>query len=155
MAAQGYQESGLDQSKRSHVGAIGVMQVMPATARDKAVNIPDIEKLESNIHAGHQVQPVGDRQLLQRPGDRPVDRALFAFASYNAGPGGWRACARRPKARASTRTAGSTTWSWSRPKRIGRETVTYVGNIYKYYLAYQMMMQREQSRRTAKAETKK
>ena len=52
MAAQGYQESGLDQTKRSHVGAIGVMQVMPATARDKAVGIPGIDKLEDNIHAG-------------------------------------------------------------------------------------------------------
>jgi membrane-bound lytic murein transglycosylase MltF len=51
-AAQGYQESQLDQSKRSHVGAIGVMQVMPETARDKAVGIPNIEELEPNNHAG-------------------------------------------------------------------------------------------------------
>ncbi len=52
MAAQGYQESTLDPSKRSHVGAIGVMQVMPATARDRNVGIPDIGKLENNVRAG-------------------------------------------------------------------------------------------------------
>jgi len=39
-------------------------------------------------------------------------------------------------------------------KRIGRETVTYVSNIFKYYLAYQMMMQGEDARREAKARAK-
>ena len=114
MAAQGYQESGLDQSKRSHVGAIGVMQVMPTTARDKAVNIPDIEKLESNIHAGIKYNRWMMDNFFNEPGIHPRDRALFAFASYNAGPGGWRASARKRSPRASTQTSGSTTWSSSR-----------------------------------------
>ena len=52
VAAQGYQESGLDQSRRSKAGAVGVMQLLPSTARDANVNIPDIENVESNIHAG-------------------------------------------------------------------------------------------------------
>ncbi|HEX7780384.1 MAG TPA: lytic transglycosylase F, partial [Vicinamibacterales bacterium] len=50
MAAQGYQESRLDHSARSHVGAIGVMQVMPATGKE--LNVGDIKVLEPNIHAG-------------------------------------------------------------------------------------------------------
>src|SRR5262249_40394162 len=87
MAAQGYQESQLDQSKRSQVGAIGVMQVMPATARDKSVNIPDIEKLDSNIHAGIKYNRWVVDNFYDAPGIRPLDRQLFAFASYNAGPG--------------------------------------------------------------------
>ncbi|MGL5336037.1 MAG: transglycosylase SLT domain-containing protein, partial [Enterovibrio sp.] len=85
MMAQGYQESRLNQAKRSRSGAIGVMQVMPATGKD--MNVGDIKKIEPNIHAGikyvrwmithyYKDQPMTD-----------IDKALFAFASYNAGPG--------------------------------------------------------------------
>jgi membrane-bound lytic murein transglycosylase MltF len=87
MAAQGYQESGLDQQKRSHVGAIGVMQVMPTTARDKSVGIPDIDKLESNIHAGIKYNRWIADNFFGDEGISPLNRQLFAFASYNAGPG--------------------------------------------------------------------
>ena len=52
LAAQGFQESRLDQSVRSHVGAIGVMQLLPSTAEDKNVAIPNIDELEPNIEAG-------------------------------------------------------------------------------------------------------
>ena len=52
IAALGYQESRIDQSKRSPVGAVGVMQLLPSTAKDPNVNIPGIEELEDNIHAG-------------------------------------------------------------------------------------------------------
>jgi soluble lytic murein transglycosylase-like protein len=50
MAAQGYQESQLNQNAKSHVGAIGVMQLMPATGREQ--NVGDITQVEPNIHAG-------------------------------------------------------------------------------------------------------
>lgn len=52
LIAAGPSESGLDQSKRSKVGAIGIMQVMPATAADPSVGIPDIEIAERNVEAG-------------------------------------------------------------------------------------------------------
>jgi membrane-bound lytic murein transglycosylase MltF len=151
MAAQGYQESGLDQSKRSPVGAIGVMQVMPATARDKAINIPDIEKLESNIHAGIKYNRWVVDNFYHDDGIRPVDRQLFAFASYNAGPG------RVSKLRQEAKEQGLDPNRWFNhveliaAKRIGRETVQYVANIYKYYLAYQMVMQQRELREKAKA----
>jgi membrane-bound lytic murein transglycosylase MltF len=150
MAAQGYQESGLDQSKRSRVGAIGVMQVMPTTARDKAVAIPDIEKLESNIHAGIKYNRWVVDNFFGEPGVSPRDRQLFAFASYNAGPG--RVAALRREAR----TMGLDPDKWFNnvelvaAKRIGRETVTYVSNIFKYYLAYQLMEQAHARREQAK-----
>ena len=48
-AAQGYQESRLDQQRKSHVGAIGVMQVMPATGKE--LKVGDITQSEPNIHA--------------------------------------------------------------------------------------------------------
>jgi membrane-bound lytic murein transglycosylase MltF len=149
MAAQGYQESGLDQSKRSPVGAIGVMQVMPETARDKAVNIPDIEKLESNIHAGIKYNRWVVDNFYNDEGIRPVDRQLLAFASYNAGPG------RISSLRKEAEELGLDPNRWFNhveliaAKRIGRETVQYVANIYKYYLAYQMVIQQDQLRKKA------
>jgi membrane-bound lytic murein transglycosylase MltF len=150
MAAQGYQESGLDQSKRSHVGAIGVMQVMPDTARDKAVNIPNIEDLESNIHAGIKYNRWVVDNFYKDEGIRPVDRQLFAFASYNAGPG------RVSRLRKEATEQGLDPNRWFNhvelvaAKRIGRETVQYVANIYKYYLAYQMVMRQEDLREKAR-----
>jgi membrane-bound lytic murein transglycosylase MltF len=154
MAAQGYQESQLDQSKRSPVGAIGVMQVMPATARDKAVNIPDITKLENNIHAGIKYNRWMEDNFYNEPGIDRRNKMLFAFASYNAGPG--RVAGLRKEAAAQ----GLDPNRWFNnvelvaAKRIGRETVTYVSNIFKYYLAYQMMMRGEAARREAKARAK-
>jgi len=150
MAAQGYQESGLDQSKRSHVGAIGVMQVMPATARDKAVNIPDIDKLESNIHAGIKYNRWIIDNFYKDPGISGLDKGLFAFASYNAGPG--RVASLRKQAAAE----GLDPNKWFNnveliaAKRIGRETVTYVSNIYKYYLAYQLMLESQKTHDAAR-----
>jgi membrane-bound lytic murein transglycosylase MltF len=155
MAAQGYQESGLDQSKRSHVGAIGVMQVMPATARDKAVNIPDIDRLESNIHAGIKYNRWVVDNFYNDPGMEPRDRAFFAFASYNAGPG--RVASLRKEAAAQ----GLDPNRWFNnvelvaARRVGRETVTYVSNIFKYYLAYQMMSRQTEARAEAKAEVER
>jgi membrane-bound lytic murein transglycosylase MltF len=155
MAAQGYQESGLDQSKRSHVGAIGVMQVMPATARDKAVGIPDIEKLDSNIHAGIKYNRWMMDNFFNEPGITRLNRALFAFASYNAGPGRVASLRREAKAQGLDPNTWLSNVELVAAKRIGRETVTYVSNIYKYYLAYQMMIQGEKTRQEAKAATAK
>jgi membrane-bound lytic murein transglycosylase MltF len=149
MAAQGYQESQLDQSRRSHVGAIGVMQVMPATARDKAVGIPNIEELEPNIHAGIKYNRWIVDNYFDEPGVNPVNRQLLAFASYNAGVG------RISRLRKEAAAQGLDPNRWFNhveliaAKRIGRETVQYVANIFKYYLAYQMVIDQERLREKA------
>ena len=84
MAAQGYQESGLDQKVKSPVGAVGVMQVMPATGKDMKVG--DIHQLEPNIHAGVKyIRFMIDEYYKDEPMDE-LNKTLFAFASYNAGP---------------------------------------------------------------------
>ncbi|HKZ32557.1 MAG TPA: lytic transglycosylase F [Vicinamibacteria bacterium] len=150
MAAQGYQESGLDQSKRSHVGAIGVMQVMPATARDKAVNIPDIDRLESNIHAGIKYNRWVIDNFYQDPAISKLDRGLFAFASYNAGPGRVAGLRKEAKAQGLDPNRWFNNVELMAAKRIGRETVTYVSNIYKYYLAYQLMVVGDNARDAAR-----
>jgi membrane-bound lytic murein transglycosylase MltF len=149
MAAQGYQESGLDQSKRSPVGAIGVMQVMPATAQDKAVNIPDIHELESNIHAGIKYNRWVVDNFYDDPAINKVDRQLFAFASYNAGPGRVRSLRKEAGEQGLDPNRWFNNVELIAAKRIGRETVQYVANIYKYYLAYQLVMRQAEERRKA------
>ncbi|CAB1085196.1 Transglycosylase, Slt family [Olavius algarvensis Delta 1 endosymbiont] len=144
MAAQAYQESGLDQSRKSHVGAVGVMQVLPTTAADRNVNISEIEKLENNIHAGTKyMRFIVDRYYKDEPMD-DIDKMLFAFASYNAGP------AKVRRLRKQTAKMGLDPNVWfhnvevAAAKVIGRETVQYVSNIYKYYIAYRMITEQEE-----------
>ena len=161
IGAQAYQESGLDHSKRSHAGAIGVMQVLPSTAADPNVNIANIEKLENNIHAGMKyLRFIIDRYYKDEPMD-DVNKLLFAFASYNAGP------ARVKRLRTKAAAMGLDPNVWFRnveivaAKSIGRETVQYVSNIYKYYIAYQMVLIQAEKKQTsqiyqkAKAEHRK
>ncbi|MCC6170568.1 MAG: transporter substrate-binding domain-containing protein [Gammaproteobacteria bacterium] len=140
MAAQGYQESQLDHSRRSAVGAIGVMQIMPATGRE--LDVGDIRELEPNIHGGVKYM----RRMIDRyfadPAVGATDRMLFSFAAYNAGPARVRAL------RAEARDGGLDPDRWFdhvervAARRIGRETVQYVSNIYKYYVAYQLVQER-------------
>jgi membrane-bound lytic murein transglycosylase MltF len=139
IGAQAYQESGLDHSKRSPAGAIGVMQVLPSTAADRNVGIPDIEKLENNIHAGTKYLRFVVDRYFQDPSIDRINRMLFAFAAYNAGP------ARISDLREKTAKMGLDPNIWfhnvemAAAKEIGRETVQYVANIYKYYIVYRML----------------
>jgi len=150
VAAQGYQESGLDQSTRSRVGAIGVMQVMPATARDRNVNIPNIHELEPNIHAGVKYLRFMVNEYFDEPGIDRVNRHLFAFASYNAGPN------RIQRLRKVAADEGLDPNKWFNnvevvvAREVGRETVQYVSNIYKYYLAYKLVVEKTREREAAK-----
>jgi len=155
MVAQGYQESGLDQTKKSGAGAIGVMQVLPSTARDKAVNIPNIDQVEDNIHAGVKYIRWVIDNYYKDPGITPVNRALFAFASYNAGPAKVNALRREAKAQGLNPDRWFSNVELVAARRIGRETVTYVANIYKYYLAYQLVEHRTEERQQAKATVSK
>ena len=150
MAAQAYQESGLDQNRKSHVGAIGVMQVLPSTAADRNVNVSEIEKLENNIHAGTKyMRFIVDHYYKNEPMD-DMNKMLFAFASYNAGP------AKVKRLRKKTAAMGLNPNAWfdnveiAAAKVIGRETVQYVANILKYYVAYSLTIQQRISREKAR-----
>ena len=86
ITALAYQESRLDQNAKSHVGAIGVMQMLPSTAKDKNVNISNIHEVEANIHAGSKyLRFIADRYFSDPAIDK-LNRGLFTFAAYNAGP---------------------------------------------------------------------
>ena len=148
MAAQGYQESQLDHNARSAVGAVGIMQVMPATGKE--LKVGDITKLEPNIHAGVKYMRVTSDTFFK---DEPIDdlnKMLFTFASYNAGPGRVRQL-RREAARVGL---NPNLWFGNveviAAERVGRETVTYVANIYKYYVAYRLVLEASDRRAAAK-----
>jgi membrane-bound lytic murein transglycosylase MltF len=148
MAAQGYQESQLNQQARSQVGAIGVMQVMPATGRDMKVG--DITQTEANIHAGVKYM----RWMIDNYyGDEPMtklDKALFAFASYNAGAGRISGLRREAAKRGLDPNVWFHNVEYVAADKIGPETVTYVSNIFKYYVAYRLIMEEKAEKEAAK-----
>lgn len=148
MIAQGYQESKLDQNAKSHVGAIGIMQLMPATGKEMKVG--NIKKIEPNIHAGVKYHRfLADRYFKDEPMDE-LNKALFVFASYNAGP----ARIRRLRKEARNRGLDPNIWFDNveviAAEKIGSETVTYISNIYKYYVAYTLFMEKQEAKRKAK-----
>jgi membrane-bound lytic murein transglycosylase MltF len=153
MAAQGYQESTLDQNIKSPVGAIGVMQVMPPTGKE--LKVGDITKLEPNIHAGVKyMRFMMDQYFKDEPMDR-LNKGLMTFASYNAGPGRVRQLRRETAERGLNPNVWFGNVERVASERIGRETVTYVSNIYKYFITYRLLADQQTRRVAAKAEMKK
>ena len=123
------------------------MQLPPTTAADPNINIADINKLENNIHAGTKyLRFIIDQYYKDEPMD-DINKLLFAFASYNAGP------AKVDRLRKETAAMGLDPNLWfhnteiAAAKVIGRETVQYVSNIYKYYIAYRMVTKQRERKR--------
>ena len=147
VAALGYQESRLNQNARSHVGAIGIMQLMPETGR--SLKVGDITKTEPNIHGGFKyLRQIYDKHL-DAEGVDEQNRTLFAIASYNAGSG--RVAALRKEA--GEKGLNPNVWfnnvELICARRVGQETVVYVRNIYKYYVAYKLQLETLEARRAA------
>jgi membrane-bound lytic murein transglycosylase MltF len=152
MAAQGYQESALNQNAKSPVGAIGVMQLMPATGKEMKVG--DITQTEANINAGIKYMRFMIDQYYEKEPMTKLDKALFAFASYNAGAG--RVSSLRKEA--AKRGLDPNIWfhnvEYVAAEKVGQETVTYVSNIYKYYVAYRLILDSQQARKEAMEKVK-
>jgi membrane-bound lytic murein transglycosylase MltF len=151
IAAQAYQESLLDQSKKSRVGAVGIMQVIPKFAAAKPISVPDVSTADKNILAGvRMLRNIADTYFYD-PGIDPVNKTLFTFASYNAGPN--RIVRLRKKAAAD----GLEPNKWfgnvelEVAEDVGQETVTYVDNIYKYFVAYKLTLELSGEKKKAKA----
>jgi membrane-bound lytic murein transglycosylase MltF len=150
LAAQGYQESQLDQGAKSRVGAIGIMQLMPATGTQ--LKVGDISQPEPNIHAGAKYM---DQLMSKYFTDAKFDeqnRTLFAFASYNAGPG----TIAKMRKEAAQRGLDPDLWFNNveivTAEKVGMETPTYVRNIYKYYAVYRLTTDAMASAEKAKQE---
>ncbi len=148
LTAQGYQESKLNQNARSRDGAIGVMQIMPETGKE--LDVGDIRNIEPNIHAGAKYMDQLISKYFPDAEFDEVNRTLFAFASYNAGPGNI------SKMRKEAGKSGFSPDKWFNnveivtARRMGIETPTYVRNIYKYYVAYKLLAERREATRKAR-----
>lgn len=142
LAAQGYQESGLRQDRKNPSGAIGIMQIKPTTAADKHVGINDVTTADNNIHAGTKYMRFIADRYFGDPAIQGPNQWLLALSAYNAGP----AKINRYRREAAEIGLDPNTWfdnvELVAARRIGRETVTYVSNIYKYYLGYELAAQR-------------
>jgi membrane-bound lytic murein transglycosylase MltF len=142
IVAQGYQESRLDQSRKSPSGAIGIMQVIPKYAAAAPINIPDVGRADRNILAGVRMLNNIVTTYFSDPAIDEVNKTLFTFASYNAGP------SRIVRLRKKAEQDGLNPNKWfgnvelEVAEEVGEETVTYVDNIYKYYVAYKLAAER-------------
>jgi len=138
LAAQAYQESGLRQDQISHMGAVGIMQLLPTTAADPNVAISNIDQLEGNIHAGSKYLAFLRQYYFSDPEIDYFNQELLSLAAYNAGPGNVK------KMRRVATKLGLNPNIWfgnvelAASKVVGNETVNYVANIYKYYIAYKL-----------------
>ncbi len=155
LTALAYQESGLDQKKRSHAGAVGIMQVLPKTATDKNVGIRHIDKIDNNVHAGSKYLRFMKNRCFSDGSLDELNCDLFTIAAYNAGP------ARIAQLRKEAKRRGLNPNVWFNnveviaARRIGRETVRYVSNIYKYYVAYKRIAQQEEMKKNIKERLQK
>ena len=153
LAAQGYQESMLQQDRVSPRGAVGVMQVLPQYAAANPINIPNVRDADGNIHAGAKMLAQITKTYFNDPAISPMDKTLLTFASYNAGQN------RIVRLRKEAEKQGLDPNKWFGnvelmvAKDIGQETVQYVSNIYKYYVAYKMAIEQNQVREAAKKAT--
>ena len=154
LAAQGYQESMLNQDRVSPRGAVGVMQVLPQYAAAKPINIPDVRDPENNIHAGAKMMAQITKTYFNDPGIDQMNKTLFTFAAYNAGQN------RIVRLRKEAQAEGLDPDKWFGnvelvvANDIGQETVQYVSNIYKYYVAYKMTLDQQKTREQAKQSVK-
>jgi membrane-bound lytic murein transglycosylase MltF len=153
LAAQGYQESMLQQDRVSPRGAVGVMQVLPQYAAAKPINIPNVKDPENNIHAGAKMLAQITNTYFNDPGITPMNKTLLTFAAYNAGQN------RIVRLRKQAAAQGLDPNQWFGnvelmvAKDIGTETVQYVSNIYKYYVAYKMTVEQRQLREAGRQKT--
>src|SRR4030095_5978531 len=151
IVAQGYQESRLDQNKKSRSGAVGIMQVIPKYAAANPINVPDVRTPDKNILAGVRMLNNIATNYFNDPAIDEVNKTLFTFASYNAGPN------RIVRLRKQAGAEGLNPNKWfgnvelEVAKEVGEETVLYVDNIYKYYVAYKLAVDRKLELQRAKA----
>jgi membrane-bound lytic murein transglycosylase MltF len=153
LAAQGYQESQLNQSAKSRVGAVGIMQVMPTTGKE--LKVGDIRVTEPNIHAGAKYMDQLMTKYFSDADFKENDRSLFAFASYNAGPGN----ISRMRKEATKQGLDPDKWFNNVEilvaQKIGMETTTYVRNVFKYYVAYKLQLETQEMARKAREQLTK
>jgi len=147
LMALAFQESQLDQSQRSAAGAIGIMQVLKSTAADPKVNVKNIEEIENNVNAGSKyLRFIYNNYFANQQSMDDLNKMLFSFASYNAGPRKISSMRKLAGEMGLDRNIWFNNVELAAAKKIGRETVQYVSNIYKYYIAYRLVEEQKQAK---------
>ena len=140
LAALGYKESGLNPNVRSPKGAVGIMQLLPATGREVGITGARLASLEGNVEAACRYMRLILDTYFNDPGLDRLNRHLFALAAYNAGPN--RVQALRNKARSLG--LDPDVWFGNVDQlvanEVGQGPINYVGTIYKYYVAYRFSL---------------
>jgi membrane-bound lytic murein transglycosylase MltF len=148
--AMAYQESNLNHTKKSHKGAVGLMQIRPSTAADPNIGIENVHKLENNVHAGVKYLDFLRDRYFSDEKIRPRDRVRFSLASYNAGP----AKIRQAREKAAEMNLDPNRWfrnvELAVLRQVGQETVRYVSNTNKYYVIYKNALERQEAREKVK-----
>jgi membrane-bound lytic murein transglycosylase MltF len=138
LAAIAYQESEMKPDRRSRAGALGLMQVLPSTSRDDSIGIENIMDPENNVHAGTKYLAQLRDVYFSDTALPPHERIHFILAAYNAGPNRIQQC------RSLAERLGYDPNRWHGQTEIaalhliGQETVRYVANVQKFYLAYSL-----------------
>ena len=151
IVALGYQESRLDQSRRSPTGAVGIMQVIPKYAAAKPINVSDVRTADKNILAGVRMLNNFATNYFNDPGIDGLNKTLFTFASYNAGPSRVAGLCKKAEKDGLDPKRWFDNVELEAAREIGEETVTYVSNVYKYYVAYKLAEARKLETQKAKA----
>lgn len=149
LAAQAYQESRLDPDAVSRSGAVGLMQLLPATAKDMGVT--DLRDPERNLYAGAKYMAWLREHFF---GDLHADEAAqhdFCLAAYNAGPGRVRRWRRAAPARGLDPDVWFGNVELLALEDVGLEPVRYVGNINKYYVLFRLSLEELELREDARA----
>ena len=140
VVAQGYQESMLNQSARNG-GAVGIMQVKPALAAAPPISVHNVTTAQNNIEAGVKMLHSIEEKYFNDPKIDPMNRLLLTFAAYNAGPTRISALRRQAAAQGLNPNVWFGNVELVVAQSVGQTTVQYVSNIYKYYVAYKLVVQ--------------
>jgi membrane-bound lytic murein transglycosylase MltF len=123
---------------------------MPKYAAAPPINIRDVRNADGNIHAAVKMLRHIENTYFNDQNVDPVNKTLFVFASYNSGP------TRIARLRRQATQMGLNPNVWYdnvelvAAKETGQETVNYVRNIYKYYIAYKLAFEEAQQRQKVK-----
>jgi len=122
------------------------MQVMPKTAANPPVNIPDVTKVDQNIQAGVKLLKYIRDDYFKNDQMDPLNKTLMTLAAYNAGPARIKQCRQLTRDMSLNPNIWFKNVEYAVAKKVGAETVGYVSNIYKYYLGWKLMTEREAAR---------
>ncbi|MGR6859631.1 transglycosylase SLT domain-containing protein [Aliivibrio salmonicida] len=139
ISAQAYQESRFNNHLVSHMGAVGIMQVLPKTAKEPYINIQNFRKLEPNIHAGVKYMSFVHKRYFLKPEITKENQMYFSLAAYNAGPANVRKMRRMAVKHGYNPNIWFNNVEIMARKYVSKEPVHYVKNISRYYVIYKQI----------------